>query len=102
MVRASKRTFARIVVGATLVFIPLAAAGCGAASHYVLQGVAHKGLDAIVKSEKGRKDIDKAFCLDNVYHAFKDIKGHHYIFGALTVKSAIKNCEAGYSKNSKP
>ena len=102
MVQASKRALARLAVGAALVFVPVAAGGCGAATHYVEQGIAHKALNAVIKSEKGRKDVDKVFCADNVYRAFKDIKGHHYIFGALTVKSAIKNCEAGFSKNSKP
>ena len=102
MVGAFKRTFARLAVGATLVFIPLTAAGCGAATHYIGQSLAHKALDTVIRSEKGRKDVDKAFCVENVYQAFKDVKHHHYLFGALTVKSALKNCEAGFSKNSKP
>jgi hypothetical protein len=102
MGRAFKHTLARLAVGATLVFIPLTAAGCGAASHYVVQGLAHKALDTVIRSEKGRKDVDKAFCVDNVYHVVTDFKHHHYLFGALTAKSALKNCEAGFSKNAKP
>jgi hypothetical protein len=102
MVRAVKRTLARLAVVATLVFIPVAAAGCGAAAHYVGQGILHKALNTVIRSQKGRKDVDKAFCVDNVYHAIKDFSHHHYLFGALTVRSAIHNCEAGFSKNAKP
>ena len=102
MVRACKRTLARLAVGATLVFVPVAAAGCGAATHYIVQGIAHKALNSVVKSEKGRKDVDKVFCVDNVYQAFKDVKHHHLVFGALTLRSAIRNCEAGFSKNAAP
>ena len=101
MVRTVKRTLARLAIGATLVLVPVVAGGCGAAAHYVEQGVLHKALNTVIRSKKGRKDVDKLFCVDNVIRAFKDVKGHHYIFGALTVKSAIKNCEAGFSRNSK-
>jgi len=102
MVRAIKRTFARLAVGAALVLIPVTATGCGAASRYLGQGILHKALNTVIRSEKGRKDVDKAFCVENVIQAFKDAKHHHYLFGALTVKSAIHNCEAGFSKSSKP
>jgi hypothetical protein len=100
MVRACKRTLARFAVGAVLVAVPVAAGGCGAGSHYLIQGVVHKALNTVVRSEKGRKDVDKVFCVDNVYQAFKDAKHRHYLWGALTVRSALRNCEAGFSKNS--
>jgi hypothetical protein len=102
MVRACKRTLARLAVGATLIFVPVAAAGCGAATHYIVQGIAHKALNTVIRSQKGRKDVDKAFCVANVYQVFKDVKHHHFVFGALTARSAIKNCEAGFSKNAVP
>jgi hypothetical protein len=102
MVRACKRALTRLAVVATLVAVPIAVGGCGAASHYLGNVVGHKILNSVIKSTKGRKDVDKLFCADNVYQAFKDVKHHHYVFGALNVKTAIKNCEAGFSKNSKP
>ncbi len=102
MARALKRTLARLAVVGTLVLVSVAAAGCGAAAHYVGQGILHKALNTVIRSKKGRKDVDKAFCIDNVYHAIKDLSHHHYLFGALTVRSAIHNCEAGFSRNAKP
>jgi hypothetical protein len=101
MVRACKRSLARFAVGAVLVAVAITAGGCGAASHYLVQGVVHKALNTVVTSKKGREDVDKAFCLDNVYRAFKDVTHRHYLWGALTAKSALKNCEAGFSKNTK-
>jgi hypothetical protein len=36
-----------------------------------------------------------------VYRAFHDVTHHHLIFGALNVRQAVKNCEAGFSKRAR-
>jgi hypothetical protein len=102
MVAAGKRALARLAVVAALIGVPVAAAGCGAGTHLVGQAIVHKIANTIVTSKSGRKKIDKVFCLDNVYNAIKDIHRHHYVFGALTVEQAVKNCEAGFKKNAAP
>jgi hypothetical protein len=99
MAKSWRRSLARIAVVCVLLTAPIAAAGCGAASHYVGNVVAHKIANHFAKTPAARRRVNKAFCVYSVYRAFHDITHHHLIFGALNAHQALKNCEAGFGKN---
>jgi hypothetical protein len=98
MLTPVRRRLARLLVIATLVIAPAAVlAGCGAGTHYVENVVAHHVANHLI----GKKRANKVFCVVSVYQTVHDFHGHHYLFGALTLRQAFKNCEAGFSKNAK-
>jgi hypothetical protein len=99
MARTARRSLASFAVILTLLAVPLAAAGCGAGTHYVENVVAHKVANHFAKTAKEKRDVNRAFCAVSVYQAFRDLKGHHYLWGAITVHQALKNCEAGFAKS---
>jgi hypothetical protein len=94
-----RRSLARIAVVCVLLTAPIAVAGCGAASHYLGNVVAHKIANHYAKTPAARRRVNKAFCVYSVYRAFHDLTHHHLIFGALNAHQALKNCEAGFGKN---
>jgi hypothetical protein len=97
--RSLRRSLARAAIICVLLAAPLAATGCGAAGHYVGNVVAHKIANHFAKSAAAKRRVNKAFCVYSVYRAFHDVTHHHLIFGALNAHAALKNCEAGFSKN---
>jgi hypothetical protein len=101
MRRPIRRTLARLAVVVVLASVPLATSGCGAAGHYLGGIVAHHIANHFAKTPAARRRVDKAFCAYNVYRAFHDLTHHHLIFGALNVHQALRNCEAGFSKNAR-
>jgi hypothetical protein len=96
-----RRALARFAVICALVTVPVAATGCGAAGHYLGGVVAHHVINHYAKTPTARRRVSKAFCVYHVYRAFHDLTHHHLIFGALNVHQALKNCEAGFSKNAR-
>jgi hypothetical protein len=100
VVRTYRRSLARLAVICVLLTVPLAAAGCGAGSHYVLNVVAHKIANHFAKTPAQKRAVNKAFCVYSVYRAFHDVTHHHAVFGALNAVQALKNCEAGFAKSS--
>lgn len=99
MTKSWRRSLARIAVLCVLLTAPVAATGCGAASHYLGNVVAHKIANHYAKTPAARRRVNKAFCVYSVYRAFHDITHHHLIFGALNAHQALKNCEAGFGRN---
>lgn len=99
MPRSLRRTLARVAIIGVLVTVPAMAAGCGAASHYVANVVAHKIANHFAKTPAEKRRVNRAFCVYSVYRAFHDVTHHHLIFGALNAHQALKNCEAGFGKN---
>ena len=99
MTRPVRHTLARLAIAAVLVTVPLAATGCGAASNYVGNVVAHKIANDFAKTPAARRRVNRAFCAYSVYRAFHDLTHHHLIFGALNAHQALRNCEAGFAKN---
>jgi hypothetical protein len=93
-----RRSLARVAVICALLAAPVAVAGCGAASHYVGNVVAHKIANHFAKTPAAKRRVNKAFCVYSIYRAFHDVTHHHLIFGALNAHHALKNCEAGFSK----
>jgi hypothetical protein len=85
------------VIG-VLLTVPIAAAGCGAAAHYVGGVAAHHAINHFAKTPAARRRVSRAFCAYNVYRAFHDLTHHHLIFGALNVHQALINCEAGFRR----
>jgi len=98
---AFRRTLARIAVTCVLLAVPVAASGCGAASHYIAGAVVHKIANHLAKTPSAKRHVSQAYCLYSVDRAFHDLTHHHFIFGALNVHQAIKNCEAGFSKKAR-
>jgi hypothetical protein len=82
-----------------LLTVPVAVAGCGSAGHYIGNVVAHKIANHLAKTPAAKRHVSQAFCAYSVYRAFHDLTHHHLIFGALNAHLALKNCEAGFSKN---
>lgn len=99
MAHSFRRSLALIAVICALLTVPLAAAGCGSESHYIGNVVAHKVANHFAKTPAAKRRVDLAFCAYSVYRAFHDVTHHHLIFGALNAHQALKNCEAGFSKN---
>lgn len=75
--------------------------GCGAAGHYFGGVIAHHIANHFARTPAQRRHVSQAFCAYNVYRAFHDVTHHHLIFGALNIHAAIKNCEAGFSRNAR-
>jgi hypothetical protein len=96
-----KRALARLSVLLVLVAVPVTAAGCGAAGHYVGGVVAHHIANHYARSPRARRRVSQAYCVYTVYRAIHDFTHHHLIFGALNAHQAIKNCEAGFSRNAR-
>lgn len=94
---ALRRRLARALVIGTLMVTPVAATGCGAASHYIGGIVAHHIANHLI----GKKRANRVFCLYSVYRTVHDFSHHHYLFGALNLHQAFKNCEAGFSKSAR-
>ncbi len=102
MAHSVRRSIARFAVLLALLSLPLAATGCGAASHYVGNVVAHKIANHYAKTPAQKRRVNQAFCIYSVYRAFHDLTHHHLIFGALNAHQALINCKAGFSKNARP
>jgi hypothetical protein len=98
--RTYRRSLARLAVICVLFTLPLAAAGCGAGSNYVINRVAHGIANHFAKTPAQKRAVNKAFCVYSVYRAFHDVRHHHLIFGALNAVQALHNCEAGFAKSS--
>ncbi len=101
MAGSLRRLLARVAVVCVLFTVPVAATGCGAASHYLAGVAAHHVANHFAKTPKARRRVNQAFCIYSVYRAFHDITHHHLIFGALNAHQALKNCEAGFSKSAR-
>ena len=99
MAQSLRRSLARAAVICVLLAVPVAAAGCGSAGHYIGNVVAHKVANHFAKTPAAKRRVDVAFCAYSVYRAFHDVTHHHLIFGALNARQALKNCEAGFSKS---
>jgi len=82
-----------------LLTAPVVVTGCGGASGYLGNVVAHKLANHFAKTASARRRVDKVFCVYSIYRAFHDVTHHHLIFGALNAHQALKNCEAGFSKS---
>jgi hypothetical protein len=96
-----KRSLARVGVTAALCAVPVGAAGCGAGTHLAENVIAHKIANHFAKTPAEKRLVNKAFCLVSVEQAVHNLTHHHTIYGALSVGLAIKNCEAGFAKNSR-
>jgi hypothetical protein len=101
MAHSFRRSLARVTVICALFALPVAAGGCGAASHYVGGVVVRHLADHFAKSAAAKRHVSQAYCLYSVDRAFHDLTHHHVIFGALNVHQALKNCEAGFSKSAR-
>jgi hypothetical protein len=95
---AYRRSLARIAVVLTLLTVPIAAAGCGAASHYVGGVAAHHAANHFAKTPRAKRNVSRAYCAYSVYRAFHDVTHHHLIFGALNAHQALTNCMAGFKR----
>ncbi len=98
MAHSFKRALASVAVICALIAVPAAVAGCGSASHYAGNVVAHDVANHLAKTPAAKRRVNLAFCAYSVYLAFHDVAHHHLVFGALNAHQALKNCEAGFSK----
>ena len=101
MPRSLRSVIARLAVTCLLIVTPIAASGCGAATHYFGGVIAHHIANHYAHTPAQRRHVSQAFCAYHVYRAFHDVTHHHLIFGALNIHQAIKNCEAGFSRNAR-
>jgi hypothetical protein len=96
-----RRLLARLAITGVLVAVPIAATGCGAAAHYFGGAIANHIAQHYAKTSTQKRHVSQAYCLYSVYRAVHDFTHHHLIFGALNAHQALKNCEAGFSKNAR-
>lgn len=99
LIRSLRRSVARAAVICALLTVPVTLVGCGAASHYVGNVLAHKIANHFARTPAAKRRVNQAFCVYSVYRAFHDLAHHHLIFGALNAHQALRNCEAGFSRN---
>ncbi len=99
LIRSLWRFVAHVAVICALLTAPVALVGCGAASHYVGNVLAHKVANHFARTPAAKRRVNQAFCVYSVYRAFHDLTHHHLIFGALNAHQALRNCEAGFSRN---
>jgi hypothetical protein len=101
MCRSVRRAIAQVAVVGVLLTAGVAVAGCGSAAHYVGNVAGHKIANHFARTPAARRRVSRAFCAYSVYRAFHDFRHHHFIFGALNAHQALKNCEAGFSRNAR-
>jgi hypothetical protein len=92
-----RRAAARLLVIGVLALVPLGAAACGAAGHYVGGVIAHHIANRVL----GHRRASQAYCIYSVYRSVHDFRHHHLLFGALNLHQAYVNCRAGFSRNAR-
>jgi hypothetical protein len=99
VIRSLRRSAAQVATICALLTVPVSLAGCGAASHYVGNVLAHKIANHFARTPAAKRRVNQAFCVYSVYRAFHDLTHHHLIFGALNAHQALRNCEAAFERN---
>jgi hypothetical protein len=94
--RRARRTLALMATVLVIAVPALATAGCGAVSHAVGGVAAHHILNHIVHSAKGRRNVNKLFCVYHGHRVFVDVRTHHYFAAGINAYEAYKACKHGF------
>ncbi|MGA9859700.1 MAG: hypothetical protein WBQ18_17680 [Solirubrobacteraceae bacterium] len=94
--RSLRRTVA--VIAAVLVIgVPaLAASGCGAVSHALGGVAAHHIINHFVHTARGRRRVNKLFCLYHGHRLIVDLRHHQVIGAGINAVAAYRSCRAGF------
>jgi hypothetical protein len=84
--------FAVLALGGTA----LSAEGCGAGGHLLGGIVAHHVVNHFVHSAKGRRRVNKLFCLYHGHRLLVDIRNGHPFIAGLNALQAFDACKAGF------
>lgn len=87
------------IITTLLIIAALAFAGCGGVGHAVGGVIVHKVTNHLVKSAKGKRNVNKVFCLYHGHRVIVDIKHHHLIGAGINAVEAYKSCKAGFGKH---
>jgi hypothetical protein len=74
----------------------LASAGCGGGSHYVGGAVAHHVINHFVRSQAGRRRVNKLFCVYHGHRILVDVRNGHYFAAGLNGLAAYHACKGGF------
>jgi hypothetical protein len=93
-----KRRLALIVTVLALSISALGVAGCGAGGHYLGGVVAHHAVNRFVHTSRGRRRVNKVFCLYHGHRVLADVRGGHYFIAGLNALQAYHACKAGFGR----
>jgi hypothetical protein len=91
-----KRRLALIVTVLALSVSALGVSGCGAGGHYLGGVVAHHAANHFVHTSRGRRRVNKLFCLYHGHRVLVDFRNGHPFFAGLHALSALHDCRAGF------
>jgi hypothetical protein len=91
-----KRRLALIATVLSLSVSALGLAGCGAGGHYLGGAVAHHVANHFVHTSRGRRRVNKVFCLYHGHRVLADVRHGHYIIAGLNALAAYRACRAGF------
>jgi hypothetical protein len=96
--RRLRRTLALLSAMLVIAVPALAAEGCGAVSHAVGGSAAHHLINHFVHSAKGRRRVNKVFCLYHGRRVLVDLHTHHVFAAGINAIAAYRSCKHGFSR----
>jgi hypothetical protein len=94
-----RRTVALLATVLVLAGSALGAAGCGSGGHLVGGVVAHHAINHFVHTAKGRRRVNKVFCLYHGHRILVDLRTHHVFAAGLNAVEAYRACKAGFGRH---
>jgi hypothetical protein len=91
-----KRKVATLLAVLVLSVSALGVAGCGAGGHYLGGVVAHHAANHLVHTARGRRRVNKVFCLYHGHRVLADVRNGHYFIAGLNALAAYHACRAGF------
>ena len=97
--RSLRRT-AAVLAAVLVIAVPaLGASGCGAVSHALGGAAAHHIINHFVHTAKGRRRVNKVFCLYHGHRLLVDLTHHHVIGAGINAVEAYRSCKAGFGRH---
>jgi hypothetical protein len=94
-----RRTLAVLATVLVIGVPALASAGCGAVSHAVGGIAAHHIANHFVHSAKGRRRVNKVFCLYHGHRVLVDLRTHHVFAAGINALQAYRSCKHGFGRH---
>jgi hypothetical protein len=94
--RSFRRSLVVVLAVLTIAGSAVGAAGCGAGGHLLGGVVAHHVLNHFVHSARGRRNVNRLFCLYHGHRVLVDIRNHHPFIAGLNALEAYRACKAGF------
>lgn len=94
--RAVRRLILAVLCVAALAGSAVAAGGCGSGGHYLGGVAAHHIANHFAHTARGRRRVNKVFCLYHGHRVLVDLRTHHVLTAGLNAVSAYHACRGGF------